>query len=289
MIESENRTSNDGALARLRRGLLLGLALAVSLSATSQATTTLTFEGNPIVGQNEDYIPIVTAAFTDNGDNTLTLVLTYEGYQTGPDLDPIDTIGEALSGLVFELPGVSLSVMSIDLGLSTLVGANTNDPGLSPANWDGSTLTGEWGFQTGFTGGGFTDAFVINGVGTVLFVEEGVGQVVDPTENLTGNTSTDGPAFMIIPDELDLEALCPSPTGSCPGAVDGFFNQGPMIQDSITAVFGFSGELPDLSGISATPIFGTEGAPPVPEPTAGLLFAAGSVVVGLSLRKRAKP
>jgi hypothetical protein len=277
------RTRDLGLRLELFCALLVGLGVVFGAVSEGHAST---ISGLPIVGGNPNYRPVISADFSVSGSQ-LTLVATYVEFD--PTGDPISSLGEALAGILFELPSAATitSVDSVHLTVGSQVLGVDADVALAAGILP--DLTGEFSFLDGIAAdtplNNFTDAYLLSSVGTALFNIE-VGQVIDGTQNITGNTSANGPAFMIVPDELNLSSwsdlLCPG--GSCP-VPNPFGNQGPMIEDSITAVFNFSGTL-DPNQIRWEPLFGTEGAPLIPEPGAVLLFAAGLGVVGVGVWRR---
>jgi hypothetical protein len=234
----------------------------------------------PIAGENPNFRPNVDATFSLSGSQ-LTLVLTYTGWD--PTGAAMSTIGEALSGILFEADGLTItSVASILLTSgSQFEGANS---GLLTG---GEDLRGEYALLSGVSTStplmDFTNAYALSSVGTVNFAISS-GTPILPASKLLMPPSTGGTDFALVPDELNLGAydatLCPG--GACP-VPDGFGTQGPMIEDSITVVFNVSGSF-DPAAIRWVPQFGSNGAPVTPEPISALLFAIGVGTVGASAR-----
>jgi hypothetical protein len=279
---------------------LLCLATIATLAfATSAHADSITVPGGggPIVGEDQSFVPTVSATFdfsyTTAGDLTdgqLVLTLTYI---TGSR--DLITIGEALSSATFELGGYTGTlgaVSAIVASGSSLTGTNLNN-WTNAANWAGlsvNDVSGYWKFKDSVDtslvhpDGGTIGGYGVSGVGDLLngLDSFGNGDIIDSSKTLpkTGaDTETDDTFkagqgdFMIVPTGTDFTK-------------DGFTSQGPMVMTQLDITFNFSGS-DDLTSAMVGNVdfyFGTDGQPIVPEP--GTLGLFGLALGGFWLWRR---
>lgn len=190
------------------------------------------------------------------GGGQLTIVLTSTSLE-----EP--AIWAALSGLSFD---VTLSDV-------TLTGVSATAEALVPGG--GSLDIGsEWGFGSF----GFAD-FGIASVGTINGVDADFGTVC-----------ISGPCAQGKPNGVDYSIVGNNFNPSNDGFAD--TNNQPVVQNQVTFVFDIgganAGAFTTADIANATPYFGTNGAPVVPEPGALLVFIAGFLTVELSRRPLAR-
>jgi hypothetical protein len=243
-------------------GLLL-VALAAPVGAISFSWS------DSIVGENSGFTTSGTADFTvDSTTSTLTITLT----NTTSDLSL--AIGEVLTALTWDIsdPTVALSPVSALIASgSQLVGFGaTSDTDLST----------EWAFKddlaAGSTALGPLGSYGISSVGDVNL---GVDSF-SPNDRFDTNGN-----------------LFPPPSGSLNGVEggivggnvdfgsDGYTSKGPVVESQMVFTFDFTGDLQESDIGNVQPLFGTDGAPLIPEPGAVTLFATGLFVAGGLIRR----
>jgi hypothetical protein len=249
---------------------LLALALVLAIHTPLRATDfTVSFSwlGAPIVGQDPNFIPLWEAEFEKTG-TTLTLTLTNFTTQQ------ITNIGEVLTGLTWDFTsGATLTALSAEIASgSKLVGSGATSD---------TDLSGEWAFKEGITAGMCANApcgsFGIGSMGDINFGADSFGgkDVIDPTKNLFGKVSLNGIDGGIVGLNVDLSS-------------GGFKNQGPVVQNAMVFTFDITGALVATDITNVQPLFGTDGAPLVPEPATLLLLGSGLLMLGLLQRKKFK-
>ena len=144
------------------------------------------------------------------------------------------------------------------------MGANL--PGGSPTN-----LSSEWAFKDNISAGssalGPLGSFGIGAVGDINFGLDtfGTPDRFDTSTNLFGPASPDGIDASIVGPNVNFLA-------------DGFPTQGPLVQNQMVFIFDISGGTLLASDITnVQPLFGTDGATLVPEPTTIVLLGLGLI------------
>ena len=246
------------------RGFLIGLAL-VGMAAPAWAST-FTFNSQPIVGEDPSFLPDVTADF-DIIESGSVLQITLTNNSSSEF-----AIGQALSGVFWDI--TTASVLTAD---TALVGAGSSLVGFG-VTLD-TDLSSEWAFKDDVSAGTL-GTFGISSVGDILFGTDTFGS----------------------DDRFDTSTnLFPPPSGSLNGiegsivgpnitdfTVDGFASQGPLVQNTMVFRIDISGDpltMADITNVAV--LFGTDGAPPIPEPTSTVLFLVGALVVAGAIRRAA--
>lgn len=239
----------------------VSIALVTLLSGPAQA---LNIGGSPIAGGNPDFVPLVSADFSISGQ-TLTLVLTYEGTAAGSD--PLDSLSQVLTGVLFDLEGYSGTLSYASATLSP--GSVVVPPG---SGFVGSDLTNEWYFGEGLLGN--DETYGVGTMGDILFGADSFA--------VGGNAGGGGQIDfgILYANAVDFSTLANCPGQGC-DVPSGFkqTNLQPWVEDSVTFEFDFTGSLGEDQIANVRALFGTDGAPLIPEPSAALLFFAGAVVL----------
>ena len=243
-----------------------------------------------------NFTPEGTATFELLAADSLQITLTYTGFD-GITADPLTGIPaqwSTLSGLIWDIDGAAISGVAqsalINSG-SALVGVNSGDA----TSQLGNNLAGEWAYKENIDAGdaplGTLGAFGLGAVGDINGGDMdtfGVKDIIDQAAALAfyGN-APNGSAFTLVPDGY----LWPCSDPNCTANLfsGGFQNHGPYVQNSMVFVIDYDRALTLAEISNVQPIFGTEGAPLVPEPSSLVLFAAGSAVVAFAVRRRRLP
>jgi hypothetical protein len=159
--------------------------------------------------------------------------------------------------------------------------------GVNAGSFVGNDLSGQWAFEDDLNSnllGGFGVAAVGGDLEFVGPDDFGSDDIINPSLTQV-SPAPNGGDFMIVPNYVDL-------------ALDGFKSQGPMVQNSMVFEFeingtngvafngdGNNGVLLANQIVDVTPIFGSVGAPPIPEPHSAVLFTIGGLIVGVAVRK----
>ncbi len=246
------------------RRFLVGLGLTLVGIAAPAWASTFTFDSLPIVGEDPSFLPDVTVEFEIiEPESVLQITLTNNSSAEF-------AIGQALSGVYWDI--TTASVLTVD---TALIGAGSALVGFA-ATGD-TDLSSEWAFKDDVSAGTL-GTFGISSVGDVLF-----------------GTDTFGSADRFDPDGN----LFPPPSGSLNGiegsivgpnitdfSVDGFDSQGPVVQNQMVFRLLISGQaltMDDIENVAV--LFGTDGAPLIPEPTSAVLFLVGALAVGKATRR----
>jgi hypothetical protein len=280
--------------------LLAATCLSWPTTATGVTMQTFDFSGGQILGgEDPSFEPDVTAKFTFDetcmtSSCNLTITLTYN------DSGGLPTIGEALAGVRFDAFSSGNQIdLAVILSASTvsaesLVGAGSDDA-LSDF---GTTLnsnvdvSAHWGFASGSSGSLGSNLFssvgdAFSSVGDAFPDMDALG-----TEDLFGGTlssielnAPNGTPFSIV----DVNTCTgPLDTPTCGDLKGGFQDSHNLawIQNEATGTLVYDGSTNKLTSVgTVNPLFGTEGRPLVPEPSAALLFGIGLLMSSQAIRR----
>jgi hypothetical protein len=254
--------------------VLLGLALSLASGSPAHAVPLIFNFASPIPGESVTPDTTLTFEFDEmcTMDCELTVTLSYN------DSGGLTAIGQTLSGVVFDAVGMITFQINTEHSViaEMLVGAGsaqalTDFGGVANSDVD---VSGHWAFGTVTVPDGGN--YALSSVGDIFNGADTLGNA----DLLTGTIATnveanppDGTSFSIV----DPNTCQP---GTCDGLSGGFQDgQGrAWIQSSVTATLVYDGELLGID--NATPIFGTTGTPPIPEPSSYIVFALGTIVAG---------
>ncbi len=209
-----------------------------------------------------------SAEFSVSGD-TLTIQLSALAPADGNVVDkPI----EVLTGITFDS---TLALQGEAAFIST--GSALVNNGSGP----GTNVSGAWAFTSGLS------------LESSAWGDYGFGTLGGEAPYCTGECFGDKDLLdpTLSPGKVGGMEYGLVPGGSAVNLVNPPLGQkGPFIQNQLTLtaqILGGSGySLADLGIGHVVPLYGTNGTPPVPEPHAALLFTAGALVVGYTLRKQ---
>lgn len=291
---------------RARTAVLFGLSaamLAFTLSAAAHAAmldlcgpvvgdpntvgSSLTCSWSGIAINNPDVDPNFTpegnAVFEFSGDtSTLKITLTYTGFD-GITADPQTGLtGQNMvnTGLLWDFAPDTIAAMNVSVLTSAdLVGTDAD----RFATFD---LAEHWAYREGIVADDL-GSYGIGAIGDIYFGEDSFG-AHDLISGTTFENQPDGTDWGLVPNGYLWDCSTLKTSGGCTGVYpDGFQKQGPFLDNSIMVTIAYDREfgLDEIANVQ--PIFGSEGAPLIPEPTAALLFGVGFVVVGWAVRRDA--
>jgi hypothetical protein len=258
-------------IVKFASSLLLGLALVLT-SHTPLRAGTFTWGGAPILaGDDPSFFPSGTAVFEVNG-STLTLTLTNTTTQ------PVTAAWQALSGLTWDISnGVTLTAVSAVVGGSSIL---LNPPFVA------TDLSGEWAFRDDISAGsspsGPLGTYGIGAIGDINFGVDTFGSKDCFATDPSNNDKCDSVFGKVGPGGIDAAIVGPnfSPNG-------GF--GGPVVQNEMVFTFNITnGTLTQDEITNVQALFGTDGAPAIPEPATLLLLGSGLLGMGLLGRKKLK-
>ncbi|MGI9627035.1 MAG: hypothetical protein ACR2QM_09380 [Longimicrobiales bacterium] len=281
-----------------RSKLLMAFFVAFACLGSPTGATALTFDfsGQPILGgDNPSFQPDVTAEFMFDetcmtASCILTITLTYN------DSGGLSTIGESLSGVVFDAfsngspidLAVILSSSAVDA--DSLVGAGSDDAlsDFGAGSNNNVDVSGHWGFVSGHASSGSLGSNVFSSVGDV-FPDTGALGAADVFSGIVSSVEfnpPDGTPFSIVDDNT-----CTGPPGmpTCSGLTGGFqdSNNRAWIQNEVTGTLVYDGTTNKLTGVgNVDPLFGTEGRILVPEPATAPLAGLGVLGLGYFAERR---
>jgi hypothetical protein len=221
-----------------------------------------------IQGEDPNFTATGTATFYYDGAGTLTLTMT----NTTSDLTT--SPGEVLTGLTWDDPqGFTYDPISAVLGsTSMLVGMDAGSyPGLTD-------LSGEWGFIDDLNDP-MLGSFAVGSMGDVNFHEGfGPNDRFDTTSNPfpPPSGSLNGISGGIVNDNF---------CDTCATFMNGN-DKGPLVQDTMVLSWNVDPDFDVEQITNVVPLFGTDGAPLIPEPTSVLLFAVGMLFTAQAVNRR---
>jgi hypothetical protein len=218
-----------------------------------------------------NFYPSGTANFEIISSTELRLMLTYTGSS-----EPLSSINQVLTGLTWDLNGYAGQLIAD----SAFIASGSNLIGANSLSFSGTDLSGQWTFKDDITAitapSGPLGMYGVGVVGDINFGEDtfGSGDVIDSSKT----------QITPVPGGIDFGLV---PFGSLPSN-GGFQNQGPVIQNAIEFRFTFDETLTEDMFTNVQPLFGSDGAAPVPEPATMLLLGTGLIGLAGFGRKKFK-
>ncbi len=247
---------------------VLVISVILGLFSTCQPTacgSIFGWSGAPIQGEDQTFRPKGSAKFeivSDVSGSQLKLTLTD---MSGPQ----SASGETLTALLWDIQGQS-SGNGLLTPIKAMIATGSSLIGLG-ATTD-MDLSGEWGFKddidAGPTQAGPLGIFGVSSVGDVFFGDENPQDSgdsfvphdrFDVDKNLWGNKSLNGFAGGLV-------GPGPVPT------TNGFQNSGPVVRNEMVFTFNINGTLTEDMIYNVQPLFGTDGAPHLPEPSTLIIW-----------------
>lgn len=252
---------------------LLSLAMALLLVVVSHAPTyagSFTWSNTPIMNPEVDplFFPKGSAVFEITG-STLELTLTYTGASSA-----LKGVNQVNTGLLWDIDDFSGDLVPISAEIA-------DGPGLIGAHKDyfaGADLAGAWAYRTGISIASMPKlgSYGIGAVGSVNFESTfGPGDLFGTALKVNQPNGIDFGLVPLATDDGDftLDSLPPNQSSN----LDGFKNEGPVVQYSMLFTWNIEGE--DLTQAqigNVIPIFGSDGVP-IPEPSTMLLIGTGLI------------
>ena len=222
----------------------------------------------------------VTAEFS--WDSSCTSNCELEIAMTYNDVSGLNSIGQTFSGITWDQDGSAMIDKDLSQVLAeSFVGAGSAQATADLTTADGLDVSGHYAYKGDLNVDGL-GLHILSSVGDVNFGEDTVGtaDLLPGFISSVENNPPNGTQFSIVDD-----STCSA--GTCDGQNGGFQDRlgRAWIQNSVTALMYYEGELEDINNIVA--IFGTDGVTgPIPEPSAALLYGVGLVVFGAARRYR---
>lgn len=253
------------------------------IGSPASADSVFEISGNPIAGEDPSFRPHVKAEISiDSGTHTFTILLT--------NLSEAESaIGQVLTAFLWDLTSYSGTITPVSATLpsdSKLIGYGATSE---------TNVTAEWFFKdnisAGSTSAGPLGEYGAGVMGDINFGADTFGKwdrfdVPDGTHtftmaNLFGPNGPNGVEVGIVGPNISL-----SSDGS--GNPDGFAKQGPVAQNKTLLTFSYTGTLSLSQFTNGQFLFGTDGAPVVPEPGTIALLGLALGAVGVRRWRRRK-
>jgi hypothetical protein len=271
--------------------LSLLILIFVLSSYAPLSATMFHWSGSPIAGETgkeyPTFFPEVSAEFKIHDfTSTMTLTLTYIGAS-----EIMASINQTLTGFLWDItdPDVRLTALLAKVADSSSLVNDIDNVIPGSTYLDTGDLSGQWAFRddisAGFSALGPLGAFGVGTMGSINFNADVFGShhVID-----SGKTEVN-PAI----GGVDFGIIHPDSVGAIEFSKGGFQQQGPMVQNAMVFTFGIihdsGGTLTEDEIANVQPLFGSEGAPLVPEPSTFALFGIGILgVIAYGWRRRRK-
>jgi len=239
---------------KIRTGIvsLVFASAMIFLFRGTSAAVIFSWSGAPIYGESPAYLPSGSAEFSVVGDQ---LIITLTNTSGGP----LNHNWQVLTGLTWDMvdTDASLAPVSAMLYNSVLI-----SPSMPAAD-----ISGEWGFKSDILAAGL-GSYGISSVGDILYgadtfgVNDRIGSI-----NISGPASLNGVDFGIV--------------GASFVPTLGTSKQGPFVQGinatagSVRFTFNINGTLTEDNFSNVGALYGSSGAPVVPEPATLVLLGSG--------------
>ena len=180
--------------------------------------------------------------------------------------------GQLFSGLLWDIDaaGVTLTATSAQVASgSQLVNVNAGGT-VTPVA--GTDLASYWAFRNDLTSE-IDVQYAVGAMGDLLF----------NTDLLGTDSMIDGDGLPPSPGQLDYTIIG---NNIASDVNSGIINNGPLVQNAVEIHFAYTGSFGELDIKNVQPLFGTDGAPLVPEPTTLILLGSGLLGLAAIRKKR---